>query len=97
MQNQFRKYYIDTYLDLQHKNDEDLIAEENSISPNARLTNKMVEPQKEIANQIPYWPTNGKFFETIDKTSVDKETGNRIYNCPLSIILTMRSVYLSSP
>ena len=39
MQNQFRKYYIDTYLDLQHKNDEDLIAEENSISPNARLTN----------------------------------------------------------
>ena len=45
MQNQFRKYYIDTYLDLQHKNDEDLIAEENSISPNTRLTNKMVEPQ----------------------------------------------------
>ena len=45
MQNQFRKYYIDTYLDLQHKNDEDLIAEENSISPNARLTNKKVEPQ----------------------------------------------------
>lgn len=25
MQNQFRKYYIDTYLDLQHKEDEDLI------------------------------------------------------------------------
>ena len=25
MQNQFRKYYIDTYMDLQHKEDEDLI------------------------------------------------------------------------
>lgn len=25
MQNQFRKYYIDTYMDLQHKDDEDLI------------------------------------------------------------------------
>lgn len=25
MQNQFRKYYIDTYLDLQHKEDEDLV------------------------------------------------------------------------
>jgi len=31
MQNQFRKYYIDTYLDLQHKEDEDLIAEGNNI------------------------------------------------------------------
>lgn len=31
MQNQFRKYYIDTYLDLQHKDDEDLIAEENGV------------------------------------------------------------------
>lgn len=29
MQNQFRKYYIDTYLDLQHKEDEDIIAENN--------------------------------------------------------------------
>ena len=29
MQNQFRKYYIDTYMDLQHKEDEDIIADNN--------------------------------------------------------------------
>ena len=32
MQNQFRKYYIDTYLDLQHKEDEDIIAEGNGVN-----------------------------------------------------------------
>lgn len=30
MQNQFRKYYIDTYMDLQHKEDEDLILEDGT-------------------------------------------------------------------
>ena len=32
MQNQFRKYYIDTYMDLQHKEDEDIIAEGNAVN-----------------------------------------------------------------
>ena len=40
MQNQFRKYYIDTYLDLQHKEDEDLIAEGNNIHNTNNITNK---------------------------------------------------------
>ena len=54
MQNQFRKYYIDTYLDLQHKNDEDLIAEENSISPNARLTNNT----RPVPQAVEYQPAD---------------------------------------
>jgi len=40
MQNQFRKYYIDTYLDLQHKEDEDLIAEDNGVNRKAVTTSK---------------------------------------------------------
>lgn len=40
LQNQFRKYYIDTYLDLQHKEDEDIIAEQNGTANNKTLTNK---------------------------------------------------------
>lgn len=54
MQNQFRKYYIDTYLDLQHKEDEDLIAEENGISPNARLTNNT----RPAPQAVEYQPAN---------------------------------------
>lgn len=48
MQNQFRKYYIDTYLDLQHKEDEDLINEESSIKNNIALTNNTKAPQPVI-------------------------------------------------
>lgn len=40
LQNQFRKYYIDTYLDLQHKEDEDMIIEENSVSKASNKTLK---------------------------------------------------------
>ena len=40
LQNQFRKYYIDTYLDLQHKEDEDMIIEENSVSKTSNKTLK---------------------------------------------------------
>lgn len=40
LQNQFRKYYIDTYLDLQHKEDEDMIIEENSVSKGSNKTLK---------------------------------------------------------
>lgn len=40
LQNQFRKYYIDTYLDLQHKEDEDMIIEENSVSKSSNKTLK---------------------------------------------------------
>ena len=40
MQNQFRKYYIDTYMDLQHKEDEDIIADNNGINQHAISSNK---------------------------------------------------------
>lgn len=44
LQNQFRKYYIDTYLDLQHKEEEDIIAESNGTNTK-KITSKN---QKEI-------------------------------------------------
>ena len=40
MQNQFRKYYIDTYLDLQHKEEEDQILEEHNGTKTLTSTNK---------------------------------------------------------
>lgn len=49
MQNQFRKYYIDTYLDLQHKEDEDLIAEDNGVNHKSTITN-----QKQVPQQVTY-------------------------------------------
>lgn len=40
MQNQFRKYYIDTYMDLQHKDDEDLILQADMGGRQKRVTGK---------------------------------------------------------
>ena len=40
MQNQFRKYYIDTYMDLQHKDDEDLILQVDMGNRQKRITDK---------------------------------------------------------
>lgn len=40
MQNQFRKYYIDTYMDLQHKDDEDLILQADMANKQKTLPNK---------------------------------------------------------
>ena len=50
MQNQFRKYYIDTYLDLQHKEDEDIIAEGNNINSKKSITN-IQEPLQVTYNE----------------------------------------------
>lgn len=52
MQNQFRKYYIDTYLDLQHKEDEDLIAEDNGVNNKQTITNKVQEPQQVTYEEV---------------------------------------------
>ena len=53
-QNQFRKYYIDTYLDLQHKEDEDIIAEGNSVNKkpivNQKPQNSLTVEYKEVEN-----------------------------------------------
>lgn len=51
MQNQFRKYYIDTYLDLQHKEDEDLIAEDNGVNRKSITTSKE-EPQQVTYEEV---------------------------------------------
>ena len=50
MQNQFRKYYIDTYLDLQHKEDEDIIAEGNGV--NKKTITKKQEPLQVTYNEV---------------------------------------------
>ncbi len=44
MQNQFRKYYIDTYMDLQHKEDEDIIIKNNSVN-NSTIINNTDKPR----------------------------------------------------
>ena len=51
MQNQFRKYYIDTYLDLQHKEDEDIIAENNGINKQS-ITNKKQNTLEVSYNEV---------------------------------------------
>jgi len=50
MQNQFRKYYIDTYLDLQHKEDEDIIAEGNGVNKKAIANTQ--EPLQVTYNEV---------------------------------------------
>ena len=50
MQNQFRKYYIDTYLDLQHKEDEDIIAEGNGV--NKKAIANTPEPLQVTYNEV---------------------------------------------
>lgn len=52
MQNQFRKYYIDTYLDLQHKEDEDLIAEDNGVNRKLKPTITNQEPQQVTYEEV---------------------------------------------
>ena len=52
MQNQFRKYYIDTYLDLQHKEDEDLIAEDNGVNHKLKPTITNQEPQQVTYEEV---------------------------------------------
>lgn len=55
LQNQFRKFYIDTYLDLQHKEEEDVIQEANAP---ATLRN---QPSNRLSNQ----PSNRLEHENI--------------------------------
>ena len=59
MQNQFRKYYIDTYLDMQHKDEEDDYINSGANkaisngSGNPRIMDSSeVEPQKNESNII---------------------------------------------
>ena len=75
MQNQFRKYYIDTYLDMQHKDEEDDYINSGANkaisngSGNPRIMDSSeVEPQKNESNIIIifYWFVNAL------KTSIDK-------------------------
>ena len=57
MQNQFRKYYIDTYLDLQHKEEEDTII---TNTPKKTLTSKKQQT-------IEYIEDNKKDEEELDR------------------------------
>ena len=69
LQNQFRKYYIDTYLDLQHKEDEDQIIEGNSVAKNKEKTITNVKTQ-----ELTYEPSDDELErrETSTRDSVLK-------------------------
>lgn len=73
MQNQFRKYYIDTYLDLQHKEDEDLIAEENGVH-NGEQKTLLGSSSKQAPEAVTYQPTDSDIErrETSTKDTVLK-------------------------
>ena len=69
MQNQFRKYYVDTYLDLQHKEDEDTIIENNSTA-NKRSINANKKTLAVVYDEVS--PENIDRRETSTKDAVLK-------------------------
>lgn len=65
MQNQFRKYYIDTYMDLQHKDDEDLILQADMGNrqkqlPAGKTTAKSLDYQEASAEELERRETSTK-------------------------------------
>lgn len=65
MQNQFRKYYIDTYMDLQHKDDEDLILQADMGNrqkqlPSGKTTAKSLDFQEASAEELERRETSTK-------------------------------------
>lgn len=74
MQNQFRKYYIDTYLDLQHKEDEDQILEESTLKTQKTLTvsTDSNSEMKQIAHTNKDTEGNMDLRETSTKDTVTK-------------------------
>lgn len=65
MQNQFRKYYIDTYMDLQHKDDEDLILQADMGNrqkqlPAGKTTAKSLDFQEASAEELERRETSTK-------------------------------------
>lgn len=65
MQNQFRKYYIDTYMDLQHKDDEDLILQADMSSrqkqlPTGKTPVKALDYQEASAEELERRETSTK-------------------------------------
>lgn len=65
MQNQFRKYYIDTYMDLQHKDDEDLILQADMGNrqkqlPAGKTSAKSLDYQEASAEELERRETSTK-------------------------------------
>lgn len=66
MQNQFRKYYIDTYMDLQHKDDEDLI-----LQADMGNRQKQLPPGKTTAKSLDFQEASAEELERRETSTKD--------------------------